>query len=263
MANNRSIERHFTRGAAAYHQRANIQRTAATQLADQIARLQLAPRRVLDLGCGTGFLTKAMATQFPHAQVVGVDLSAGMVEVAAEQLKEHANVELKVADAMTYAADEPFDLVVSSSSLQWLRPYDQLWENVKRQLSEEGWLCATAMLDGTLGELHRLRSTLLPAKPPMQRLPVEGELLTSLESSGFEVTNHEVHEAMEHYESAREFFASIRAQGFTGGPLSQGQQALTRGELLSLIEGYQQQFGDEQNQVPASYCYGLMIAKRL
>jgi trans-aconitate methyltransferase len=46
----------------------------------------LAAGRVLDLGCGTGFATAAVAARFPDASVVAVDLSAGMLRKAEERL---------------------------------------------------------------------------------------------------------------------------------------------------------------------------------
>src|SRR5215216_2103855 len=40
------------------------------------------PRRVLDVGCGTGALLRKAAERFPGAELVGVDPAAGMVEAA-------------------------------------------------------------------------------------------------------------------------------------------------------------------------------------
>ncbi|WP_231943861.1 methyltransferase domain-containing protein [Aeoliella mucimassa] len=239
-----------------------MQRAAAEKLAEAIDQQQLAPARVLDLACGTGFLTRIMANRFPDAHVIGIDLSPGMVHVATEFLSDCPNVELHVDDALQYQSPEPFDLIVSSSSLQWLRPYDHLMANLKAMLTPDGWTCMTAMLQGTLGELHQLRRELFADKLPSQSLPLADELLHAMTNAGFAIEHQEVHEAMEYYATAREFFASIRAQGFTGGPLSQGAQPLTRGELLTLIETCQQRYLTDAWGVPASYCYGVFAARQ-
>src|SRR5215467_15864211 len=50
---------------------------------ERCARYVPAPRRLLDLGCGTGRLLCAAASRFPGTTLVGVDVSAGMLKVAA------------------------------------------------------------------------------------------------------------------------------------------------------------------------------------
>jgi len=45
-----------------------------------------APRRLLDLGTGTGVVAMALAERYPAAEVVGIDLSPGMIEEARRKL---------------------------------------------------------------------------------------------------------------------------------------------------------------------------------
>ena len=74
-----------------------------------------APRRVLDLGTGTGLGARAIAKRFPDADVVGVDLSPGMVEEARRLLEPElaGRVRYEAADASRLRfEDGRFDLVV-------------------------------------------------------------------------------------------------------------------------------------------------------
>jgi 2-polyprenyl-3-methyl-5-hydroxy-6-metoxy-1,4-benzoquinol methylase len=67
--------------------------------------------RVLDYGCGIGRVTARLASH--AAEIVGVDVSAGMLRTAAARLSEAGNVRL--ADARAFAADDagaPFDLIL-------------------------------------------------------------------------------------------------------------------------------------------------------
>jgi demethylmenaquinone methyltransferase / 2-methoxy-6-polyprenyl-1,4-benzoquinol methylase len=73
-------------------------------------------KRILDLACGTGILTFAIARRFPHAEVVGVELrdeylSIGRQKQAAAGI---TNVTLQVGRAEDFRSDRPFDCVVSS-----------------------------------------------------------------------------------------------------------------------------------------------------
>lgn len=80
-----------------------------------LERLPGAPRRVLDLGTGTGKAARALARRFPEAEIVGVDLSPAMVEEARRLLPAELapRVFLEVGDAAALRFDDgAFDLVV-------------------------------------------------------------------------------------------------------------------------------------------------------
>jgi SAM-dependent methyltransferase len=73
------------------------------------------PRRVLDLGTGTGRAARVVAKRFPAAELVGLDLSPEMIEKANELLPSElaGRVRFQVGDASALAhEDESFDLVV-------------------------------------------------------------------------------------------------------------------------------------------------------
>ena len=78
-------------------------------------RLSAPPRKVLDLGTGTGKAARVVAKRFPDAEVVGVDLAPEMVEEAKRLLPSElaGRVSFQVADgaSLLFAAGE-FDLVV-------------------------------------------------------------------------------------------------------------------------------------------------------
>jgi SAM-dependent methyltransferase len=88
---------------------------ALAPLITALDRLEHAPRRVLDLGTGTGKGARLVAARFPDAEVVGVDLSMEMVEEARRLLPRElaGRVRFEVADASALPfEDGPFDLVV-------------------------------------------------------------------------------------------------------------------------------------------------------
>ena len=83
----------------------------------------LAPQageRVLDLGCGTGQLSAQIAEA--GAEVVGIDLSAEMVEAAREQFPALSVV---VGDARDFSFASPFDAVFSNAALHWVKPPEE------------------------------------------------------------------------------------------------------------------------------------------
>jgi tRNA (cmo5U34)-methyltransferase len=74
---------------------------------------------ILDLGCGTGETLSRVLPLHPGARVVGVDGSAGMLEVARDRLAEY-DVTLVMADLLDPLPTGPFDLVVSALAVHHL-----------------------------------------------------------------------------------------------------------------------------------------------
>jgi SAM-dependent methyltransferase len=84
-------------------------------LAAALDRAEREPRRILDLGTGTGLAARFLAERFPGAQVVGADLSPAMIAQADRLLPAElrARVAFRVADASALPfGDGEFDLVV-------------------------------------------------------------------------------------------------------------------------------------------------------
>ena len=84
------------------------------------------PSRVLDLGTGTGFVAKALAERYLEAEIVGIDLSPGMIDEARRKLPAElaARVRFEVDDAAALACpDGEFGLVVLSNMIPF---FDEL-----------------------------------------------------------------------------------------------------------------------------------------
>jgi ubiquinone/menaquinone biosynthesis C-methylase UbiE len=110
--------RFFDRVAPVWDTRtASPERMAPLDAALELANLT--PRRILDLGTGTGVAAIWLAERFPDASIVGVDLAPNMIEAARARLPEEliGRVRYEVADAGARLpfADADFDLVAQVS----------------------------------------------------------------------------------------------------------------------------------------------------
>ncbi|MCI5217644.1 MAG: class I SAM-dependent methyltransferase [Candidatus Electrothrix sp. LOE2] len=111
-------------------------------------------KKILDIGVGTGLLTKKML-ELDDYEIVGVDFSPGMLERAQERLAD-SDVELVCEDILKFETEEKFDAVVSSGGAVYMveeegeyRLYSHITDKIKNeQLLEK--LCSYLKQDGVL-----------------------------------------------------------------------------------------------------------------
>lgn len=62
-------------------------------------------RNILEVGCGTGYVTKRLARIYPQAQITAIDIAPAILEVARERLVDVSNVTLAEQDVETISED--------------------------------------------------------------------------------------------------------------------------------------------------------------
>jgi SAM-dependent methyltransferase len=113
----------------------------------------VAGRHILDAGCGSGPLSKALRDR--GAIVSGFDASSGMLELARRRLGEEAD--LRVADLggpLPYA-DDTFDDVVASLVLHYLKDWGPALTELRRVLKPGGRLIASVDHPFAINLMHR------------------------------------------------------------------------------------------------------------
>ena len=106
---------------------------------DLVARIgATAPRRVVDVGCGSGELTALLAARWPAARVDGVDSSPEMIAAARSHESERLTFDVQDASAWTMPPDT--DVVVSNATLQWVPGHLELLAAWAHALPSGGWI---------------------------------------------------------------------------------------------------------------------------
>jgi len=75
---------------------------------------------VLDVGCGDGRLTAEIAKRVPNGKVLGIDLSANMIQEAQKTFGNIPNLSFECIDVTKFDAKNKFDLSVSFSTFHWI-----------------------------------------------------------------------------------------------------------------------------------------------
>jgi SAM-dependent methyltransferase len=147
--------------------------------------------RILDLGCGTGHLTRAIAER--GANVVGIDHSPEMI---AQARGNYPEIRFEVANASNFSVDEPFDAVFSNAVLHWIRDADGAVRSISRALKPSGRLVAEFGGKGNIGTiveatLDVLRQSGYPAREDRNPwfFPSIAKYAGLLERHGLETTS--------------------------------------------------------------------------
>ncbi len=180
-------------------------------------------RSIFEIGCGTGYYTRLLRERYRTARLKACDISARMVEVAREKLRDEA-IEFLVADAETLVLDERFDLVTSNATLQWFEDLEAALKHCRNALNDGGLLAFSIFGPETFRELdHCLRLALGRAEGGglvRSRTFLEKERIAEMLRASFGRVTVRDATLREEYPSLRALLEKIKYTGARGGGLA-------------------------------------------
>jgi malonyl-CoA O-methyltransferase len=178
---NDKIRRAFGESAKSYDRFTDMHRQIADQLFAESSK-EANPLRVLDVGCGTGYLTTKFKQYFPQAAITGLDFSLQMLEEA--RLK-NSSITWVLGDGQKLPfADGSFDTVVSNAAYQWMPQLDIAFGEARRVLTPGGILACTLFGFHTCRELFQSLNEAKAAELQFSRLPYESVVREALDAGG-------------------------------------------------------------------------------
>lgn len=131
-----------------YQAAAVVAAEVGNDLLDRLSLMTIEPAVVLDLGCGTGELTKKLKTRYPEAKILGMDISREMLDAMPD-----FPVSVIQADAHQLPlASQSVDLVVGNFLLPWCEDGLAVLKECHRILKPQGVLIFTALGPDTMQE---------------------------------------------------------------------------------------------------------------
>ncbi|HTT16760.1 MAG TPA: class I SAM-dependent methyltransferase [Thermoplasmata archaeon] len=140
-----ALRAEFDREASAYDRTARASMPGYTELHRTLVRgIPLLPTRsfrILELGVGTGALTSAVLGTFPHAELVGIDVSPRMIAAARRRLHAFRDRVELLAGRLEDAWEGRYDVVLSALAIHHLQDREKwrLFRRVHRSLSSGGY----------------------------------------------------------------------------------------------------------------------------
>lgn len=141
----KDVQKTFNKIAGSYDKLNSIMSLGTHQKWRQKAteKIDVAPRKILDLCCGTADWTIMLAQRYPHSQIVGMDFSQEMLKVAQQKVgrSEAINIVLESGNAMNLRyADNSFDVVTIGFGLRNVPDANQVLQEIYRVLKPDGQL---------------------------------------------------------------------------------------------------------------------------
>lgn len=158
----KAIASAFDQAAPHYDEAALLQQEVGRRFIEQLPLFKIEPKQILDLGCGTGHISQALADHYPKASITALDIAQEMVKMTRERIKQpgfrlwnRPRHQFLVADTESLPfADNSFDLIASNLTFQWCADLPHLFTEIQRVLAPGGLLLFTTLGPDTLKELR-------------------------------------------------------------------------------------------------------------
>ncbi|HEY5975201.1 MAG TPA: methyltransferase domain-containing protein, partial [Geobacteraceae bacterium] len=252
------VRRAFSSHAGTYEEYARVQARVVDRFCGLLPSPQTIPLRVLDVGVGTGMLLARLQERWPAAVTVGLDLAFGMAQAAAQRFDHDGAPLLVCADGEQLPfADATFDLVVSTSTYQWLPTLDQACAEAWRVLTPGGTFCFALFGARTLWELKDAyrRALALAGGATHDRthrfldLPA---VAAALSRAGFRQCELFNEEEQDSHVDVPALLRSLKRIGAGNAAPSAGTGLAGRRLMVAMMEIYQREYA-RRGLIPATY----------
>lgn len=145
----------FNAQAHAYEAAAKIQQEIGHRLISRLEYIKIAPRYVLDLGCGTGLFSLELKRRYPDAQIIGLDLAYQMLQQAKLKQTPRDAWSLVNADLASMPfPDGMFDLVFANQAIHWAIHMPTAIAELNRIMNVNGCLLFSTLGPDTFAEIQ-------------------------------------------------------------------------------------------------------------
>ncbi|AIL65044.1 Malonyl-CoA O-methyltransferase BioC [Rickettsiales bacterium Ac37b] len=256
------IKQSFDRSAFQYDSYAGLQKEIANELLAIFFKgdrsINMKPFNILDLGCGTGYLLERFIESVNVVNFTQLDLSFNMCKVAAER---NGVVSTVNGDIEQLPFDkETFDMVVSSSTFQWLEDINIGLKEVLRVLKPRGIIAFATFGYNTLKELRQIFALIDNGKHVNDFL--QGDIIQNImQNLGFTEFQVIKRTKIQHFVNLLEIMRYLRNLGASYKGNSKQQALFSKAKLDKLNSLYKKNFSDIHGLITSWEIYYFLALK--
>ncbi|MCP4996480.1 MAG: malonyl-ACP O-methyltransferase BioC [Gammaproteobacteria bacterium] len=251
LIDKRQARRSFTRSASRYDEVAVLQREVGQRMVDRLDVVRLQPKRVLDLGSGTGIATQALMKRYPKAQTIALDFALPMLQQTRKRGGLFKKPKCLCAD-LEYLpiADRSVDLIYSNAALQWSNDPEACFREFLRVLTPGGLLMFSTFGPDTLKEL-RLAWSQVDGYPHVSPFPDMHDLGDALVRARFADPVMDVDRMTLTYQRVRDLMRELKILGAHNATQGRRRGLTGKGQIAAMEQTYEN--FRENGLLPASY----------
>lgn len=247
----KDIAQSFSAAASSYERWANLQRATARRLADLLPQ-QGNVNSILDVGCGTGFLTQLLFERFSDIPILGIDVAPGMVEVCRERWAHVRSMSFHVADAERFDPKQSFDLITSSFCFQWFNARMQSVGRLAKMLNPGGMYAVAVPVAGSLIELTESYQSVCCEELPGLRYPSAEDYIDTLNEAGLKFLFAKEEIVQNIYQSGLEALRSFKGIGASFKHF-RGYTPLSACKVQKVSRYYERHYAMADGNLPLTY----------
>lgn len=163
--NKELIHNRFAKNLKNYNENAKIQKRMAERLITFIQNKQ--PKKILEIGCGTGFLTQLISNSFEFEEYLTIDI----VEECREYINQiNSTISFLPIDIEEFIKTntEKYDLIISNATLQWVNNFENVINKLKHLLNKNGELVFSTFGKENFKEIYHVMGTTLDYYSPSE-----------------------------------------------------------------------------------------------
>lgn len=247
------ILKSFDSKAHTYEEYSIAQKEISKRMIERLLIMKFKPHHILDLGCGTGFLSELLSKQFPNAKLTCLDISENMLT---ECRKKNNGFNLVSGDIENLPFSRPsFDLIVSSFTLHWCEQIDKVFKDALGLLFNKGLFMFTTVGPKTLQELQEAYSKIdsLQHINTFSDMHLYGD---SLLNCGFKDPVMDMEEIIFQYSTFRDVLNSLKKTG-ANTVIGQNKSHMSKENYKNLLKAYPQSSSDNSFSVTYEMIYGI------
>lgn len=251
------VKQSFSIASVTYDGVAQLQRSVGWALIKQLGLVDFSGR-VLDLGCGTGFLSGELVSMPGDKQIIALDIALPMLQTMRSKISSD-NVVYLCADAEHIPLSKgSVDRVFSSLALQWCQNLTKVFTDIKKMLKPGGSLMFSIFAPGTLQELKSAWAEVDNFHHVNEFYSAE-ELKLFLQMANFKNVRIEQKTYVSHYDTVMDLMKELKGMGAHNVADSRKKTLTTRTQLQQMISVYQSQWNEAF--IPATFEVLLVSAE--
>ena len=258
MIDRRRVKDSFGKHAHEYDNHALVQKRVVARFLEKLCTENVNPRNFLDVGTGSGMLLRSVRAVYGDIFAVGADLSIGMSRIARENLQAEVSTPIVTADAdyLPFASGS-FDMVVSTSTFQWVIDLSQAFMEAFRVLRPGGIFSFSLFGEETLHELRNSYQRALLSIDPGKDDPThvffsDVEVASALKKAGFTDTRITKEQDIELHSDVPALLRSLKRIGAGNASPITHHGLGGRMVMLDMMNRYREYYGNESG-IPATY----------